>query len=71
MHRATALVTAVSLALGAAVPAHAEDAALRKELAALICNYLPRILATGTYLASPISMKRTRVADRSANPKKQ
>jgi len=35
MHRATALVTAVSLALGAAVPAHAEDEALRKELEAL------------------------------------
>ena len=35
MHRVTALVTAVSLALGAAVPAHAEDEALRKELDAL------------------------------------
>ena len=35
MHRLTVLVTAVSLALGAAVPAHAEDDALRKELDAL------------------------------------
>jgi phosphate-selective porin len=35
MHRMTAFVTAVSLALGAAAPAHAEDEALRKELEAL------------------------------------
>src|SRR3982751_4619068 len=35
MHRFTALVTAVSIALGAATPAHAEDEALRKELDAL------------------------------------
>ena len=35
MHRMTALVTAVSFALGAAAPAHAEDEALRKELDAL------------------------------------
>ena len=35
MHRVTALVTAASIALGAAAPAHAEDEALRKELEAL------------------------------------
>ena len=35
MHRVTALVTAVSIALAAAAPAHAEDEALRKELEAL------------------------------------
>ena len=35
MHRVTVLVTAVSLALGMVVPAHAEDEALRKELEAL------------------------------------
>ena len=35
MQRATALITAVSIALGAAAPAHAEDETLRKELEAL------------------------------------
>lgn len=35
MHRVTATVTAASIALGAAMPAHAEDDALRKELDAL------------------------------------
>src|SRR4051794_5616009 len=35
MHRVTALVTAVSIALGAATPAHAEDETLRNELDAL------------------------------------